>query len=426
MPEARQTPVLVIGGGIGGLAVALALSQTGRRVHVIERAAAFGEIGAGLQLAPNALRSLDRLGLLEAVSRDAVFPRQLLMQDAISGERITAVAIGDGFRERYGYPYAVMHRSDLHAHLLQACHDSPAISLETSRAVVEIVDLGERAQAVCADGSSYEAELLVGADGLHSKVRQMLGDDKPPVCQEYVAFRGTVSRHAVSDVNEDSMVGWVGPEMHLIQYPVRRGDLLNQVAVFRSPGFRPDSDDWGTFEELEAKFSGMHRLVRASLETIGRDRRWTMYDRPPLDTWVRGRIVLVGDAAHPMLQYLAQGACQALEDAVCLAEMLARSNAIEGGLADYQSARRAHTARVQLSARFFGEICHAGGIAALFRNAAFRHRAVDDYRYLDWLYGQDPAAPNATEDARFVTWLQRQQTGAADVTQYPARQMDGV
>ncbi len=419
MPEAQQTPVLVIGGGIGGLAVALALAQKGRRVHVIERAAAFGEIGAGLQLAPNALRSLDRMGLLDAVSRDAVFPRQLVMQDAISGERITSVAIGDGFRERYGYPYAVMHRSDLHAQLLQACRDSPAVSLETNRSVVEITDLGDVARAVCADGSSYDAELLIGADGLHSKVRQLLGDDQPPICQEYVAFRGTVPRHAATELTEDSMVGWAGPEMHLIQYPVRRGDLLNQVAVFRSPNFQPDRDDWGTFEELTAKFSGMHPLVRASLETIGRDRRWTMYDRPPLDNWVRGRIVLVGDAAHPMLQYLAQGACQALEDAVCLAEMLARSDSIEGGLAAFQASRRAHTARVQLTARFFGEVCHAGGIAALFRNAMFRRRAVDDYAALDWLYAHDPVKTDGAEDSRFVSWLQGRETGAAEATRYP-------
>ena len=376
-----------------------------------------------MQLAPNALRSLDRLGVLAAVSRDAVFPAQLLMMDALSGERITAVELGDAFRERYGYPYAVMHRSDLHAHLLRACRDSPAVTLENNRTVVAVEDREDTVHITCAEGATYVTDLLIGADGLHSKVRRMLGDGAAPVCEEYVAFRGTVPMHQMTqDARGDSMVGWAGPEMHLVQYPVRRGELFNQVAVFRSPSYQPDGDAWGTAEELDAKFATMHPLVRASLETIGRDRRWTMSDRPPLADWVRGRIVLVGDAAHPMLQYLAQGACQAIEDAVCLAEMLDRSNSVETGLSQYQDARRSHTARVQLTARLFGEICHASGVAAMFRNAALRRRDTDDYRHFDWLYGYDALAPNPERDATYVTWLQGRATNGPDSTTYPQMQ----
>ena len=416
----QRVPILIIGGGIGGLAAARALSLKGRRVHVLEQAAAFGEIGAGLQLAPNALRALERLQLLDRVGRDAVFPRQLLMMDALSGERITAVELGPKFKERYGHSYAVMHRSDLHGHLLAACRESELVTLETDRRVVEITDLGEAAIVRCADGSVYRAELVVGADGLHSLARRVLGDERPPVCQEYVAYRGTVPIERITEsAGPDSMVGWVGPEMHLIQYPVRRSELFNQVAVFRSARYRSDSDDWGTAEELDAKFAPLHRLARASLETIGRERRWTMYDRPPLDSWVRGRIVLLGDAAHPMLQYLAQGACQALEDAVCLAEMLDRSAPLTVGLDAYQNLRRAHTARVQLTAHFFGEIAHASGLAAMFRNAAFRRRDPEDYRYFDWLYGHDPLAPDAAADDHVVQWLRRRTTGEGDALQYP-------
>jgi len=420
MASRQKVPVLVVGGGIGGLAAARALSLKGRRVHVIEQAAEFSEIGAGLQLAPNALRCLDRLQVLDEVSRDAVFPRQLLMMDALSGERITAVALGDAFRDRYGYPYAVMHRSDLHAHLLRACWDSPLVTLENNRSVAVIEEGEGTARAHCSDGSVYEAELLLGSDGLHSRVRRALGDEAPPVCEEYVAYRGTVPTARITEAaGTDSMVGWCGPEMHLIQYPVRRGELFNQVAVFRSPAYKPDSDDWGTVEELEAKFAPTHRLVRAALETIGRDRRWTMYDRPPLDEWVRGRIVLLGDAAHPMLQYLAQGACQALEDCVCLAEMLDRYNDVESGLGAYQAARKAHTARVQLTARFFGDIAHAQGTAALFRNAAFRRREPDDYGYFDWLYGHDPLAPDAEGDVRVAAWMLGRKSGSPDANCYP-------
>jgi 3-hydroxybenzoate 6-monooxygenase len=314
----------------------------------------------------------------------------------------------------------VMHRSNLHAHLLEACRQSDLVTLETSRRVVEITDLGEAAEVRCADGSIHVADLLIGADGLHSQVRRALGNDEPPVCEEYVAYRGTVPIQRITEsAGTDSMVGWVGPEMHLIQYPVRRSELFNQVAVFRSANYKNDSDDWGTVEELEAKFAPMHRLVRASLETIGRERRWTMYDRPPLDSWARGSIVLLGDAAHPMLQYLAQGACQALEDACCLAEMLDRTDRTATGLQAYQSLRRAHTARVQLTARFFGEVAHATGLAALFRNAVFRQRDSEDYRYFDWLYGHDPLAPDVEADSQVAEWLIRRTLGGNDALQYP-------
>ena len=420
MERVQNVQVLVIGGGIGGLATACALALKGRKVHVLEQASEFAEIGAGLQLAPNAMRCLERLQVLGQVSQDAVFPRQLLMMDALSGERITTVTLGDAFRERYGHPYAVMHRSDLHRHLLQRCRDSPLVTLETNRAVVAIEESEGFARARCADGSRYQAELLVGADGLHSRIRHALGDATPPVCEEYVAFRGTVpTTRVAAAAGSDSMVGWVGPEMHLIQYPVRRGELFNQVAVFRSPSYTPDSDDWGTAEELEAKFAPLHPTVRAALQTIGKDRRWTMYDRPPLDEWVQGRIALLGDAAHPMLQYVAQGACQALEDAVCLAEMLDRYNDVDTGLQAYQAARTAHTARVQLTARFFGEIAHAQGTAAMFRNAAFGRRSPDDYRYFDWLYGHDPLTPNPDEDRRVAAWMLGRNSSRADANSYP-------
>jgi salicylate hydroxylase len=299
MSNKQQTEILVIGGGIGGLASARALALKGRTVHVIERAATFGEIGAGLQLAPNAMRSLDRLGVLGGVLDDAVFPRQLLMMNAVDGERITAVEIGQEFRARYGYPYAVMHRSDLHSHLLRVCASDPSITLETNRMVVEVADLGDSARVLCEDGTSYETSLLIGADGLHSRVRPMLGDDAPPVCQEYVAFRGTVPMERMTKAaGIDSMVGWVGPELHLIQYPVRRGNLFNQVAVFRSPSYRPGSTDWGTAASSTPSSrpctrSSAWRWRPSTMTVDGRcmtGRLWKIGSAAGLSSWVTQRI----------------------------------------------------------------------------------------------------------------------------------------
>ena len=410
MGELKRHGVLVIGGGIGGLATAQALALQGYAVHVLEQASEFGEVGAGLQLGPNAFRALDRLGVLERVKADAVFPRQMVMLDATSGERITALDLGDGFRARYGQPYAVMHRSDLHGALLDACRTNPHISLETSRQVITIEDLGDAARVICADGSRYEADLLIGADGLHSQVRRFLGDSAPPVCSHYVAYRGTVP---MADMTEhagvDNLVVWVGPELHLVQYPVRRGELYNQVAVFRSHRYQPGSDDWGTVEELDERFAPSCEPVRSAIQSIGRGRRWPLYDRPPLASWVRNRVVLLGDAAHPMLQYLAQGACQALEDAIVLAERLAGTQDIGAALNAYDGVRRPRTARVQLSARFFGEVCHVGGFGAVLRNALLRQRSATDYSLTDWIYARDPQVADLGDEAA-LDWLRQQNT----------------
>ena len=382
------TPILIVGGGIGGLATALALSLKGKQVHVLERSAEFGEIGAGLQLAPNATRVLDRLGVMGELSKQAVFPARLVWMDALQEAPITAVDLGASFKARYGHPYIVMHRSDLLTVLLEACRSSSLITLEAGRHVERVEDLGDRAKATCADGSVYEANLLIGADGLRSTVRGLLTDDQP-ICAEYVAYRGTLP---MSDMSKhaglDNVVMFVGPDMHFVQYPVRGGELYNQVAVFRSKRYRPDSDDWGTVEEFDAHFAQACSYVQNCAKLMWRDRRWPMYDREPILRWVKNRVVLLGDAAHPMLQYIAQGACQAIEDASCIAECLGESGSdIDAALRRYQGMRAIKAARVQLTARAMGRFFHMAGAAAEVRNTLIRLRSPDDYSQLDWLYG---------------------------------------
>jgi 2-polyprenyl-6-methoxyphenol hydroxylase-like FAD-dependent oxidoreductase len=392
MKSIPRIPFLVVGGGIGGLATALALSQKGYAVHLIEKAHEFSEIGAGIQIAPNGSRALDALGILDEIRPSAVYPQRLLLVDALSGTTLTTLDFGAKFQHAYHYPYFVMHRNDLLTALLNGCQKSDLVSLETHREVVAVEDLGDGARVICADGATYECNALIGADGLKSVVRKYVIDDGDPVCAEFVAYRGAIPMEEVIETaGLDTIRYWIGPNLHLIQYPLRRGELYNQVAVFKSERYRADSDDWGTEEELEEHFAPTHESVKRALARVKRDRRWPLFDRPPADNWTRHRITLLGDSAHPMLQHIAQGACQALEDVICLANAVScHQGDVEKAFHSYQEERIPRTARVQRSARLFGDIIHSNGLTALLRNELFFRRAPDDFTYTDWFYGYQP------------------------------------
>ena len=389
MARAGRIPLLIVGGGIGGLATALAAARAGYLSHVIEKAPEFTEIGAGLQLAPNATRMLDRLGLLDEIKKHAIFPKRLVLMDAVSGRPITSLELGQEFLEHFGYPYIVMHRGDLLGVEYEACRQNSLITLENNREAVRVEDLLDGARVECADGSVYECDSLVGVDGLWSTTRKVVHDDGDPVPAKFVAYRGTIPiEEAPAESDFNSMLLWVGPDLHFVQYCVKAGKLFNQVAVFRSYRYKEDSDDWGNVDELEEHFSKMCPRVREAVAKIKRNRRWPMLDRLPIPNWTRNRITLLGDAAHPMLQYIAQGACQALEDAVCLGDSLKK----HGGDAArafpaYQEPRILRTARVQNAARLFGEIKHVHGVSIMLRNALLAKRMANDYEYFEWLYG---------------------------------------
>ncbi|MER6103861.1 FAD-dependent monooxygenase [Streptomyces sp. NPDC001832] len=389
--------IAVVGGGIGGLAAALAVARSGHHVTLVERAVQFGEIGAGLQLAPNASLALEELGVLTAVQRTAVAPPRLVMMDALTGDQITSLDLrGAAYTERFKHPYLVTHRTDLHTALLTACQEHPAVTLRTGHTVTHIKQDASGAHLHFAESSAIlTADAVVAADGLHSRLRQALVGDGEPVCSRYVAFRGALptekmtgrmSQHAASE----AVMVWAGPRMHLVQYPVRRGELYNQVAVFESDHYTADSDDWGTEAELEERFAGTCEAIRDALPLVSRDRRWPLYDRLPIDNWVHGRILLLGDAAHPMLQYLAQGACQALEDAVALGQALGRFPDPADAFAAYAAQRRERAARIQTNARRFGEICHLEGMGATLRNVLLSSRTPDDFDDISWVW--TPAA----------------------------------
>ncbi|MBB5159455.1 FAD-dependent monooxygenase [Saccharopolyspora phatthalungensis] len=381
---------LVVGGGIGGLATSLALARSGRTVRVLEQAPEFGEVGAGLQMAPNATRILRGWGLLDEVIDHGVAPRRLVMRDALDNKELTYLDLADTAR-RYGAPYIVIHRSDLHAILVRACR-AAGVDLVTNAAVTDVKTATDQATAI-GEHRRDTGRIVIAADGLGSRLRGRLSNDDP-VSSAYVAYRGALPLADLPDTSGlalDDVVVHIGPGCHLVQYPLRRGEMFNQVAVFRSAKALAGQDDWGTPDELDAAFAATCDPVRAALPNLWRDRWWRMYDREPIDAWIDGRLALTGDAAHPMLQYLAQGACQAIEDAECLAEYVGKHTADTGtdwdaALVGYAETRSARTARVQRAARQWGDLWHCDGLFRATRNALLTDRDPADYRHIDWLY----------------------------------------
>jgi len=284
----------------------------------------------------------------------------------------------------------VIHRADLHTVVLDACRAHPAIRLETGRAVEDYVDDGARVTVRCADGETVTGRALIGADGLWSKIRGQLVGDGPPRVSGHIAYRAVLPIDQVPpDLLSDSVVLWAGPKTHLVHYKLRSGALYNLVAVFHSDRYVEGWDSAGDRGELMARFAGTRPQVQRLLDKIETWRMWVLCDREPIRHWSRGRVTLLGDAAHPMLQYLAQGACMAMEDAVCLADRIAaRGDDLAGAFADYEDARYLRTGRVQVTARIYGEIYHAAGVTAELRTGMMAGRSpAQAHDGVAWLYG---------------------------------------
>jgi salicylate hydroxylase len=382
-------PILIAGGGIGGLSAALALALKGRRTRVLEKAPEFGEIGYGIQMGPNVSRVLDRLGLLEALEPHSVFPDALIMVDALENREISRIALGGRFLRRYGYRYFVIHRRDLHGEIYEACKRRPEITLEASRGLQDFEEHDGVVKVRCENGAEYTGTALVGAEGLWSPTRAAIVGDGAPRVSGHVTYRGVVPSGEIIDRSHlDSMTIWVGPGFHLVQYRLRGGKVMNNVATVSSTRFRRgERRDFGDWGELEKAVSRAAPPVREMLRYFQRDRNWVLHDREPVTNWTRGRATLLGDAAHPTLQYLAQGANMAIEDAVVLAEKVAAAGDDHSrAFLVYQRERMNRTARVVLSSRFFGEYFHVDGGARELRNELARWRDPDDPWEIDWLY----------------------------------------
>lgn len=390
----QDHPYIIIGGGIGGLACALALARKGFRTLLLEQAAEFGEIGAGIQLGPNVFRMFDKLGVNDKVRKLAVFPEYLMMRDAITTDIVTKINLDESFLARFGNPYAVIHRADLHKALLEACAEYPDfITMKTSQKVTTMDDKGDRVVVSTETGEVYEGAALVGADGLWSIVRQKIVGDGKPVVSGHITYRAVLPTSEVpEELRAWAMIIWAGEKTHLVQYPMRGGELYNLVAVFHSDKFSEGWDSYGDPAELHERFAKTCEPVRTLLGKIESWRMWVLCDRPPIRDWSKGNITLLGDAAHPMLQYLAQGANMAIEDAVCLAHKIELSNGNpQGAFLAYQQERYLRTARVQLMAKLYGEAYHASNATRDLRNAVLGARTQKEaMESMAWLYDPPP------------------------------------
>ncbi len=386
MPSA---PVLIAGGGIGGLAAALALGRRGIPVKVLEQSAQVAEIGAGIQLGPNAFSAFDALGVGEAARARAVYTDRLIMMDAVDETEVAEVPVGEEFRARFGNPYAVSHRADAHLSLLEGVQHDPAIELLTHARVDRVEQDAQGVTVIDGEGRRHRGAALIGCDGVKSAVRQQFVGD-PVRVSGHVVYRAVAdARDFPADLKLNAPCLWAGPDCHLVHYPLRGGEQYNVVVTFHSR----DHEEWGVTEgsrdEVLSYFQGIGARPRRLLDLPKSWRRWATADREPIGRWTYGRVTLLGDAAHPMMQYLAQGACMALEDAVTLGAALDAEGAdFERAFARYERSRVARTARVVLFTREMGRIYHAKGVERLVRNELWKGRAPQrHYDALEWLYG---------------------------------------
>ena len=384
-----DAPVIVAGGGIGGLAAALAIARQGFRVKVLEQAPQMGEIGAGIQLGPNAFAAFDALGVGPRARARAVYTERLLMMDAVDDSVVGEIPVGDAFRERFGNPYAVIHRADVHQSLLEGVEATAQIEFLTSTRVERIEQDRTSVTVYDQHGVAHRGAALIGADGVKSVVRDALVGDQVRV-SGHVVYRAVVeAQDFPEDLRWSAATIWVGPNCHLVHYPMRGGEQYNLVVTFHSRETEGWSVTEGSAVEVESYFTGLCPRARQLIYLPKSWKRWATADREPIGNWSYGRATLLGDAAHPMLQYLAQGACMAMEDAVTLGEALA---AHEGdfvkAFARYERSRVARTARVVLSAREMGRIYHAKDVERLVRNDLWKGRTPERfYDAVEWLYG---------------------------------------
>ena len=392
----QQHPVVGVGGGIGGVAMALALGRQGHRVQLLEQADQIGAIGYGVQMGPNVMPMLDELGVGAEVRAAAYFPKDIMLYDYLTGQTLSHIPLQTTeFAERYqSQPYIAIHRVDMHELLLKACEKYPHISLNQSTTVTGYTQTGDVVSLHTAQGDTIQAAAVVACDGLRSRLRAQMRPDDVPRESGYVAHRSLIPMdQAPAQVQQRQTVTmWAGPGLHVIYYPLRQASLLNIVLVVQLPAHVSSTQDQGYMDYLQHLLAQAQPEPQQVAKLVHLDRRWAIADREPMRHWHDGRVCLLGDAAHATLQSLAQGAGMAIEDVVCLSELLAQHGSdVSSAFKGFERARFLRTARVQRVSRHLWEDYHCQGVQAQVRSEIYSQRDVaDHYRCLDWLWTPQP------------------------------------
>ena len=392
----QQHPVVVVGGGIGGVAMALALGRQGHRVQLLEQADQIGAIGYGVQMGPNVMPMLDELGVGAEVRAAAYFPKDIMLYDYLTGQTLSHIPLQTTeFAQRYqSQPYIAIHRVDMHELLLKACEKYPHISLNQSTTVTGYTQTGDVVSLHTAQGDTLQAAAVVACDGLRSRVRAQMRPDDVPRESGYVAHRSLIPMdQAPAQVQQRQTVTmWAGPGLHVIYYPLRQASLLNIVLVVQLPAHVSSTQDQGYMDYLQHLLAQAQPEPQQVAKLVHLDRRWAIADREPMRHWHDGRVCLLGDAAHATLQSLAQGAGMAIEDVVCLSGLMAQHGTdVSSAFKDFERARFLRTARVQWVSRHLWEDYHCQGVQAQVRSEIYSQRDVaDHYRCLDWLWTPQP------------------------------------
>lgn len=393
--------VLIAGGGIGGLAAALGASRAGWDVRLYERAAAFSEVGAGVQLGPNVVRRLQAWGLQQPLQAVAAFPGRLQVRSAASGRELAVLPLGATAVERYGAAYATIHRADLHGLLLAALTKYTETRFHLDHAIDSFADDGDAVTVRTNRGKEVEGDALIGADGLWSRMRTQLLGPVPPRVTGHLAYRALVPQHALPEaLRTQQVTAWLGPRLHAVQYPVRRGELQNIVVVVQGPPPQ-DLENWdhaANAAGLEHALQGTCAALQDVVRSVPAWRLWPLCDRPPVRSasdMARGLVALLGDAAHPMRPYLAQGAGMAIEDAAELQRALSMHDLdVPLRLTRYALNRWQRNARVQARSTRNGRIFHATGPVRWGRDLSLRllgERLLD----VPWLYRGDGSSASS-------------------------------
>ena len=385
-----DSPILIAGGGIGGLSTALCLSKQRIPCHILEKSSSLGEIGAGIQLGPNAFTCFEYMGVADEARRMAVYIDSLRLMDAMTGQSIATINLEEQFRQTFANPYAVVHRGELHSVLLRACKQSDLISISTNAEVFSYA-LQEKGVTAHTGAGDRFGSALVAADGLWSAVRKQMYGSESPRISGHTTYRAVIKKEDMpKDLRWNSATLWAGAKCHLVHYPLSDWNSFNLVITRHNDAREVITGEPIDKELVLKEFSAIHETPQQIIHLADEWKQWVLCDRNPIENWIDQEVVLLGDAAHPMMQYMAQGACMAMEDAVVLSMMIKRHTGnINQALQDYQKLRVPRTTRVLLSSRAMGEhVYHPEGAHAQMRNAVLG--SWDDnefYSRLNWLYG---------------------------------------